>query len=269
MPDWNPALYLHFAPQRTRPAAELLARVPLVSVREVVDLGCGPGNSTALLAQRYASARVLGLDSSGAMVERARALVPQAVFRHQDLRAWLDATEQGAGSEPAPELIFANATLQWVDGHERLLPRLFASLAPGGVLAVQMPDNLHEPAHRLMRELARLPRFAPHLADAPSARTPLLAPDAYYDLLAAPSARAVEVDVWRTTYLHSMESPDAIVQWFLATGLRPFVAALPAALQGDFVDAYRARIADACPTRADGRHLLAFPRLFILARRMA
>ncbi|QXL85038.1 trans-aconitate 2-methyltransferase [Comamonas sp. NLF-1-9] len=267
MPDWNPALYLHFAPQRTRPAAELLARVPLVSVREVVDLGCGPGTSTALLAQRYAGARVLGLDSSAAMIERARALVPQAVFRHQDLRAWLEAMEQGAGSEPAPELIFANATLQWVPEHEGLLPRLFARLAPGGVLAVQMPDNLHEPAHRLMQELAQQPRFAPHLAAAGALRTPLLAPDAYYDLLAAPSAQAVEVDIWRSTYLHAMESPDAIVHWFLATGLKPYVEALPAALQGDFVDAYRARIADAYPARVDGCRLLAFPRLFILARR--
>lgn len=261
MPDWNPALYLRFADERTRPAAELLARVPLSSPARVLDLGCGPGNSTQLLAQRFPGARVLGLDNSAAMIKRARAHVPQAAFLQQDITAWAE----GAPDEAAPDLIFSNATLHWVDGHERLFPRLFERLAPGGVLAVQMPDNLHEPTHRLMREVARLPRFAPHLAGVEQARAPLLAAEAYYDLLAG--ARAATVDLWHTVYRHVMASAQAIVDWLGATGLRPFLNALPPMLQEDFLAEYGRRIAAEYTERVDGRRLMTFPRLFLVAQR--
>jgi trans-aconitate 2-methyltransferase len=263
MLDWNPALYLRFADERTRPAAELLARVPLARARHVVDLGCGPGNSTELLAQRFPEARITGIDNSQAMLAAARQRLPQAGFALADIAAW------APNSGDAPDLIYANAALQWVGAHETLLPRLFALLAPGGVLAVQMPDNLGEPTHRLMREVAGLPRFASHIGDAARVRTSILPVGSYYDLLAAPGAGAASVDVWHTVYQHPMDAAGAIVQWLQGTGLKPFVEGLPPALRDDFLAEYERRVDAAYGVRADGRRLLAFPRLFIVARRQS
>ena len=255
MADWNPALYSRFEDERTRPAADLLARVPLQAPRLAVDLGCGPGNSTELIVQRYPGARVIGTDNSPAMIEAARQRLPGAAFELSDITNWQPA-------EP-PDLIYANAALQWVPDHAHLLPRLLAALAPGGVLAVQMPDNLDEPSHVLMRETAAEPRFATAIGDADQLRARVLTVAGYYDLL-APLA---DVDVWRTIYQHPMDDASAIVQWLRSTGLRPFLDPLAPALQEAYLAAYQRRIDAAYPARADGRRLLAFPRLFIVARR--
>lgn len=266
MQDWNPALYLRFANERTRPAAELLARVPLVEQParslHIVDLGCGPGNSTELLAARFANASLLGIDNSQAMLEAARKQLPQVRFEAGDIATW-----EPQAQEAAPDLIYANAALQWVGEHETLIPRLFSLLAPAGVLAIQMPDNRQQPSHRLMREVAQLPQFAPYIGDADKVRTEILPSGAYYDLLAAPECGAASVDVWHTIYQHPMNSAAAIVQWLSSTGLKPFVEGLPAQLQAQYLAEYESRIDAAYPLRADGRRLLAFPRLFIVAQR--
>lgn len=261
MRDWNPALYRRFEDERTRPAAELLARVALEAPARIVDLGCGPGNSTELLLQRYPDAQMVGLDNSPAMIDSARdrlpaARWPRARFELADAATWQPAEPQ--------DVVYANATLQWLPHHEQLFPRLFAQVAAGGVLAVQMPDNLDEPSHRLMRETAAEARFAPHIGDANKVRARILPAEGYYDLLARDAAT---VDIWRTTYQHVMGSAADIVQWVRATGLKPFVEALPDALQPEFIDAYQRRIDAAYPARADGHRLLAFPRLFIVARK--
>ena len=256
MLDWNPALYSRYEDERTRPAHELLARVPLERAAEVVDLGCGPGNSTELLAERFRSARITGLDNSEAMLVSARQRLPRARFVHGDIAEW--------APDAAPDLIYANAALQWVPDHERLIPRLFALLAPGGVLAIQMPDNRQEPTHRLMREVAAEAPWAQAIGDADRLRTDLLPIGGYYDLLAPQAAR---VDVWHTVYQHPMASAAAIVEWVRATGLRPFVDRLPAALQAGYLAEYERRVDAAYPPRADGRRLLAFPRMFIVAQR--
>ena len=166
MLDWNPALYRRFEDERTRPAAELLARVPLTGAARVVDLGCGPGNSTELLVQRFAGAAVVGTDNSEAMLASARERLPQARFELSDIATWQP--------ELPPDLIYANAALQWVPDHEALIPRLFAALAPGGVLAIQMPDNRQEPTHRLMREVAAEAPWAHAIGNADKLRTELL-----------------------------------------------------------------------------------------------
>jgi trans-aconitate 2-methyltransferase len=257
MKDWNPALYSRFEAQRTRPAAELLARVTLSAPAQVVDLGCGPGNSTELLARRYPTAHILGIDTSPAMLASARERLPAVAFEHADIADW---------SPAAPlQLLFANASLQWLPQHEHLMPRLLSALAPGGVLAMQVPANLDQPSHALMREVAADPRFAPSLGASRPVRPRILTDERYYDLL-APLA---EVDLWRTTYYHCMEDAAAIVQWLLATGLKPFLEALPAELHAAFVAEYQRRIDSAYPVRADGMRLLQFPRLFIVARRRA
>ena len=255
MADWNPLLYSRFEDERTRPAAELLARVPLDAPGLVVDLGCGPGNSTELLAERYRAARIVGIDTSPAMLAAARARLPALTFERRDIAEW-------SASEPV-DLLFANASLQWVRDHGRLIPRLLEALAPGGVLAAQVPDNLDEPNNALMRATADDPRFAPYLGTASAARALILPARQYYEL-AAPIA---EVDLWRTTYYHPMSGAGAILEWLCATGLRPFLEPLSPELQRLFLAEYERRIDAAYPVLGDGKRLLAFPRLFLIARR--
>jgi trans-aconitate 2-methyltransferase len=257
MADWNPALYRRFEDERTRPARELLARVPLQRARLVYDLGCGPGNSTEILVAAFEGARIVGVDNSPAMLESARKRLPGIAFELGDLAEWHPAE--------APDVIFSNATLHWVADHARLIPRLFSLLAPGGVLAVQMPDNLDEPSHRLMREVAASDSLRAHCTQSgqTGTRTELLGASGYYDLL-APHAQSV--DVWRTTYNHTMASAAAIVDWVSSTGLKPFLDALDGdAARKAFLAEYERRIAAAYPPRADGKRLLAFPRLSFVA----
>ena len=256
--DWNPELYRRFEDERTRPARELLARVTLTAPARVYDLGCGPGNATELLVERFPGAAVIGTDNSETMLASARERLPKQRFEFSDIAAWQAAA-------PA-DLIYSNAALQWVGDHEALIPRLFAQLAPGGMLAIQMPDNRDEPTHRSMREVAGLAPWSALIGAAAKLRTKILAIADYYDLLATHGA---EVDVWRTAYQHPMDSPTKIVEWVRATGLKPFVDPLPDAERKTFLAEYEARIASAYPKRADGKLLLQFPRMFVVARRPA
>ena len=254
---WNPALYSRFEAERTRPARDLLAQVQLASIASAVDLGCGPGNSTELIVQRFPGAAVIGVDSSAAMLAQAGGRLPGCRFSQCDIATWQP--------EAAPDLIYANAALHWVPDHAALVPRLFAMLAPGGVLAVQMPDNRHEPSHRLMREVAADPRWAGRLAGA-SEETGVLPATAYYDMLAGAGA---EVEIWRTLFHHRMDSAGAIVEWVRSTGLQPFLRPLDEAERASFLERYEAGVAGEYPVRADGKRLLLFPRLFFVAQRTA
>lgn len=258
MSDWNPALYRRYEDERTRPARELLARVPLETPAQVVDLGCGPGNSTELLVQRFPAARIVGIDNSPAMLDSARKRLPGVSFGAADIATWRP--------EQPQDLVYANAALQWVPDHRTLFPRLFSCVAPGGVLAVQMPDNRDEATHRAMRDVAALAPFAVAIGDPARLRSPLLGLADYYDLLAP---LADDIDVWHTVYQHRMDSPAAIVEWVSSTGLKPFVEKLDPAQREAYLADYERRIAQAYPARADGRRLLAYPRLFIVARRKA
>ena len=252
--DWNARQYLKFEDERTRPSRDLLAQVPLADAGFVVDLGCGPGNSTQLLAERFPGAEVLGLDTSPDMLAAARARLPNARFEAGDASTFtLD--------KPA-DLIFANAVLQWVPDHAVLLPRLLSLLAPGGVLAVQMPDNLDEPSHVAMRESAMSGPWADKLSEASRARAVLPEPGGYYDMLAPHAAR---VDIWHTIYNHPLDGVSAIVEWLTSTGLRPFLDPLEGDERAEFLEDYAARLSDCYRPRVDGKVLLAFPRLFLLA----
>jgi trans-aconitate 2-methyltransferase len=254
MTDWSPATYLKFENERTRPAADLLARVPLAEARHVVDVGCGPGNSTELLAQRYPGADILGLDNSPAMLAEARKRLPALRFEPADAATWIP--------DPDTNLVFANATYQRVPDHFAQLPRVLAAMHSGAVLAVQMPDNVNQTTHRLMREVATDGPWSEQLASA--SREPLPPPRAYYQALRPHAAR---VDVWHTIYNHVLADASSIVEFVRSTGLRPFLDPLGEPDRSAFLARYTAKIAEAYPPMADGKVMLGFSRLFIVAQR--
>lgn len=256
MSDWQPSRYLTFADERTRPARDLLAQVPLRQARRIYDLGCGPGNSTALLVAEFPGAVITGIDNSPAMLETARKACPTACFEACDLAHW--------EPEGEPDLLFSNAAFQWVPHHLRVLERLGANLPDGGVLAVQMPDNMLEPSHRLMQVVAEQGPWAAKLADAAQARDPLPAPGTYYARLKPLFRR---LDVWHTIYTHPLAGIDGIIAWFRTTGLRPYIDPLLEAERVDYLESYRALLQEAYPAQADGMVLLRFPRIFLVGQR--
>jgi trans-aconitate 2-methyltransferase len=254
--SWSAKQYVAFEDERTRPVRDLLAALPPIDARSAIDLGCGPGNSTEVLAACFPQANISGIDSSSDMIEAARRRLPHLSFAVEDLRAWNDAGPF--------DVVLANAVLQWVAHHESLLPRLVKKLAPGGALAVQMPDNLDEPAHRLMREVAADGPWAAKLASSSAARAPLESAAWYYGLLRPLCSK---VDLWRTTYYHVLGGAEAVVEWFKGSGLRPFIEPLNAAERAAFLERYTAAIAKAYPAAVDGSVLLPFPRVFLTAIR--
>ena len=250
---WDAEHYLRFADARTLPAVDLLSRIALVEPRRVVDLGCGPGNSTAPLKARWPAAEVTGLDSSEELLAAARREHPDIAFEKADIASWMAA-------EPC-DVIFANASLQWVGDHARLVPHLFDQVAAGGVLAVQMPRNHDFATHRLMRQAAAEGAWRDRLADARDP-SPVQPPEFYYDLLAP---RSAAFTIWETNYIQIMDSVRAIIAWLHGTGLRPFLARLTDAERPTFLDRYAALLAEAYPPQADGKILLPYPRLFFIA----
>ena len=256
MEDWSARQYLKFEDERTRPPRDLLAQVPLQRPRRVVDLGCGPGNSTELLVERFPHAQVIGLDSSPDMLRKARERLPQCQFVEADIATWSPA--------PDTDLVFGNAVLQWLPEHPAIMRRLLEAMPEGGVLAVQMPDNTGEPALRFQREVAGSGPWRDIAEVKAAAREDLRSPEAYYDLL-KPACR--HIDIWHSVYNHVMASPQAITEWFKGSSLQPFLSPFDATAREQFLAAYTAKIVGAYTPRFDGKVLLRFPRLFILAVR--
>ena len=254
MQDWSARQYLKFEDERTRPARDLLAAVPNTVVRRACDIGCGPGNSTEQLIARYPAAEVVGMDRSPDMLAAARRRLPDTPFELGDLATWTPA---------APvDVALSNATLQWIPDHGAIFPRLLTLLAPGGTLAVQMPANGGEPCHQAMWQVAEGAPWGDKIMRARESRTRVEPPAFYYLLLRPLCAR---LDLWLTVYQHPLAGPDAAIEWFRSTGLRPYLAALDEAEQADYLGRYRAAIAAAYPLQPDGMLLLPFPRLFIVA----
>jgi trans-aconitate 2-methyltransferase len=244
---WDPEQYLRFGAERLRPAVELLQRVSLDEPARIYDLGCGPGTVTQLLCSRWPGASVIGVDASETMLARAAAANAEIEWRRADLSDW--------EPEAPADLLYSNAALHWLDAHEELFPRLFRALAPGGALAVQMPSNFDAPSHTAVTDALAGRGIVPRAS-------PLLEPAAYYDLLAS---RARSVDLWETRYFHVLEGHDPVVEWTKGTTLRPVLERLAETEREAFLDDYRARIREAYPRRADGRTVLPFKRLFLVA----
>jgi len=252
--QWDPTTYLQYADERARPFVDLLSRVRVERPTSVVDLGCGPGQLTASLSDRWPSATIVGLDSSPEMIARAEAYAaPRVRFAVQHLQDW-------SPSEPV-DVILSNAVLQWVPGHRDLLPQLVHALAPGGWLAFQVPGNFGEPSHRLLHELADDERFAGYVAD----RERPAAFDAI-DYLEDLTDLGCSVDAWETTYLHRLTGPDPVFHWIRGTGARPVLQGLPEAVREQFEVEYKARLSEAYPDRAYGT-VMPFRRIFVVAQR--
>jgi trans-aconitate 2-methyltransferase len=254
--DWNPSLYMKFMDARTRAARDLLGRVPLGAAALAYDLGCGPGNSSELLLRRFPEADLVGVDTSESMLAHARMRAPKARFVRLNIADWTP--------DAAPSLIFTNAALQFLPDHHALFPRLAALLAPGGVLAAQMPSNANESSHALMRMIAAEGPWSSRLV--PVAKTqPLIASvDDYYEWL-QPLCSAIEL--WMTTYVYQFGSAADVADFFAGSGLHPFLERLSDDERCDFLGRYREGLREAYPAQSDGKVLLPYPRLFIVAVR--
>jgi trans-aconitate 2-methyltransferase len=255
--DWDTALYLKFEAERTQPARDLLARVA-AAPRRIVDLGCGPGTSTRLLAERFPDADILAIDNSEPMLAEASRRLPNIRFERADIAAWRP--------REAPDLIFANAALQWLPDHEGLFPLLMSHLADGGALAVQMPDNRQEPSHALMRLVAADGPWADRLVPIAKTRAVIATHVDYYAWL-KPLSDAL--DIWQTTYVHPMQSVGAVVDWFRGSALRPFLNPLDACEREQFIERYMRELASAYGVEPGGGLLFLYPRLFVHARKRA
>ena len=256
MSDWNSALYLKFEHERTRAARDLLFQLPPFDPPIVYDLGCGPGNSTELLAQAFPNAQIVGVDSSEEMLAAARERVRGATFVAQHVEDWGPSAKAG--------LIFANAVLQFVPDHQALMPRLASYLLEGGWLAVQMPRNIHEVSHALMRMVAADGPWADRLVPIAKTRPVIGSAEDYYHLLAPSSA---QFEIWETNYVHPLDGPKGIVEWFEGSALRPFLDPLSPAERKAFLTRYERELSAAYSTQPNGKVLLRYPRLFFIAQR--
>jgi trans-aconitate 2-methyltransferase len=269
---WDATLYLRFGGERARPFFDLLARVGAELPDYVVDLGCGPGNLTALLAERWPSAAVCGVDSSPQMIEAARKLVPAGASRPSGAGAVLTSHAPGLSfvlddirhwePQSLPDVIVSNAVLQWVPGHRELLVRWADQLAGGGWLAFQVPGNFDQPSHAILREMVASARWRPLLRDVELNRQSADPAD-YAELLAGAGC---EVDAWETTYVHILEGDNPVLEWYQGTGLRPVLAVLDADQAADFLAEYGERVRAAYPPSSFGT-VFPFRRVFTVARR--
>ena len=259
MPTWNPDLYLRFADERTRPCRDLVARVAIDSPQRIVDLGCGPGNSTQVLTERWPEANTIGLDSSNEMIAAARHDYPSQTWLCDDIVKWAVTDSQEF------DVVFSNAALQWVPDHATTFPQLVKKVKRGGAFAMQVPGNMNASAHHLMRELSTSATWKKRFPAAGVREWHVLDLPAYYDILAPYSVR---IDAWETEYFQVLPSAEAIVEWYRGTGLRPFLDALPSEDDREqFTHNYLQQIRAAYPTRPSGHVLFPFRRLFVIAYR--
>jgi trans-aconitate 2-methyltransferase len=256
MPQWDAGVYLKFAGERTQPSLDLIHRIQLPDPRRIADLGCGPGNSTEALRRQWPAATVVGLDNSSEMIEAARSAYPDGAWIVGDASSWK--------ADPPFDLVFSNAMVQWVPDHETLCRHLLNQVAPGGALAVQAPAHYNSALHVEIVEASLDPQWGDRLESARNALTKE-PPEFYYDLFAPIASR---LDLWETVYYHIVDGPEAVIEWFRGTGLRPFLQAL-----GDdeqrrhFERALLARYEKTYARRASGKSLFPFRRLFFVAYR--
>jgi trans-aconitate 2-methyltransferase len=291
MAGWNPDQYLKFSDERTQPCRDLASRIAVEHVRTAIDLGCGPGNSTQVLAERWPDAQITALDSDTAMINAAIESHPRGRWITGDIAKWAagkppnetaEKSAESAAAKPAEkadetaetavetdgelyDVVFSNAALQWLPDHATVYPQLFSHVAPGGALAVQIPSSFDRPAHRLLREMAASIGWRKWFPTGRVRNWHAHDHEFYYDLLAPLASR---VDVWQTEYFHVMPNAEAVVEWYRGTGMRPYLSAIGEDADRDkFVAEYIEKIRAAYKPRPDGRILFPFLRIFLIAYR--
>jgi len=252
---WDPDQYLKFHGPRIRPALDLLGRIAVDGATRVYDLGCGPGNLTSFLRDRWPDATITGVDSSPQMLAQARDKHPDGHWIEADLNTW--------SPDTTADVLYSNATFQWLADHETLFPRLAGMVKPGGALAVQMPRNWSAPSHRAIHEAAAASPWPDKLAPA-LLNDPVAPPETYYDIL---RPHVAELDIWETEYLQVLDGDNAVAEWTKGTALKPLLDILDADEEKAFFADYSARTQAHYPKRADGKTLYPFRRLFIVATR--
>jgi len=252
---WDPDQYLKFSQPRLRPALDLLARVATENPRRVFDLGCGAGNVTRLLVERWPNAEITGVDDSAEMLARAAKELPTVKWTNQSLASW-------RSDQPA-DVIYSNAALHWLPVHEKLFSSLLGSLASGGVLAVQMPRNFSAPSHTLIAETVRAGSWRTRLEHL-LAPAPVMEPSFYYALLAP---QAGVIDIWETEYLQALEGKDPVKEWTKGTWLKQFLDCLEISQRDEFEADYAQRLRSAYPQQPDGKTLFPFRRLFVVLQK--
>jgi trans-aconitate 2-methyltransferase len=255
---WNADQYLKYAEERSRPFYDLLARVQANQVHLITDLGCGPGNLTRSLAERWHGAQVLGVDNSAEMLEQAKSLaIPGRLdFVQADIASW--------SPEKPINLIVSNAALQWVEDHDILLPRLAGMLAPDGTLAIQMPYHFQNPAHLAIEETKADPRWNATLQGIGLHQQSVMPLMWYIERL---HDLGFVVDAWQTTYVHVLKGENPVLEWYKGTVLRPLLKRLKPQAEVEFLSELGSLLKAAYPSRGDVT-LLPFPRLFLVATKL-
>lgn len=257
MKDWSSAQYLKFAKERTQPAIDLVNRIHMDNPRKIIDIGCGPGNSTGVLADKFPDAYILGVDKSENMITAARKNYPTLDFKLCDITIELSSLDGDY------DIVFSNACLQWVPDHESILKQLFGLLKNRGILAVQIPMNYNEPIHKIVREIASSQKWKDCFLNHRIFHT--LSPSEYYDIL---SDLSDDVNIWETVYYHIMENHNDILEWYRGTGLRPYLNALDDDKKTEFENDTMERIIESYPKQKNGKIIFRFPRLFFTAVKM-
>jgi trans-aconitate 2-methyltransferase len=253
MSDWDPESYLHFANERTQPSIDLVSRIRLDSPKAIIDIGCGPGNSTQVLCRKWPASDILGLDYSEAMIAKARLDYPGQHWMVGDAGKF-DAMEKY-------DLVFSNATLQWIPRHEELLPRLIGGVKHGGALAAQIPMFKPMPINVAIETVAGRSEWRPYTARCAELFT-YQDSNFYYGILAA---RMDRVDMWETSYIHVLDSHEALLDFCRSTALRPYLERLPSDdARERFEDQVLAECRRRYPLQGDGKLLFPFDRLFFV-----
>ena len=255
MSDWNPEQYEKFIKDRTQPTIDLANRLEVKEVKRILDLGCGTGNSTRILKDRFSDAMVFGADNSDEMLAKAKKTHPDIEFIHLDVGGDLSEVKERF------DIVFSNACIQWIPNHKILLPKLMLLLRRGGVLAVQIPIQSEHPVHIIMNELVTTAKWKDKLSQRNYNN---LSTSEYYDVL---SGISDDFEMWETIYCHRMPSYESIIEWYKGTGLRPYLEQLSETDVEDFVsDVYR-ELKNRYKIQRNGEIMFRFPRLFFIAKR--
>ena len=254
MGNWNSTQYMKFQKERTQPAMDLAARIDFDVPKQILDIGCGPGNSSAVVKSRFPKSEVLGVDYSDDMLERAGKDYPDISFRQ------LDISKDDWELEQKYDIVFSSACFQWVPNHKIILTKCMDILKPGGKLAVHIPINFKEPIHKIIYEVASRNRWSKMF---PNPREfYALEIEEYYDILAEISA---DFDIWTTTYYHRMRSHNEIIEWYKGTGLTPYLSILNDKEKNEFIEEILYEVKRNYQCRKNGEVILRFPRLFFIA----